>query len=194
MIGESVMARFTLILFAACAIGTGVASALDDAVVKKESLKNATRKELLAKIADLEQQLTDLKSQQKQRNSQHESLAKWLTYTAPLTGQVSPVPTSLPPGTLTWPSYSDPNSAGSHYPAMPNAYQEQSLDLPKGVTARPFNGVTVYNIPCVHRTVNGVPETTSRVVSQPSVKPVRKVDRNSNRQLVPQQDALRRRR
>ncbi len=60
------MARFTLILFAACLMGTGVASALDDAVARKESPENAAREELLAKIAHLEQQLAELKSKLKQ--------------------------------------------------------------------------------------------------------------------------------
>lgn len=179
------MARFTLILFAACAIGTGVASALDDAVVKKESLKNATRKELLAKIADLEQQLTDLKLQQKKRVSQYEALSKQLTYTVPVTGQALPVPTPRPLGILKRREYQDPTANGLHSPSLPNVLRDPLSDMPKGTSARQFNGMTVYNVPCTYRTVNGIPEYAGSVgvVSQPSVNPVQSLESRLQRQL-----------
>ncbi len=169
MIGEAVMARFTLILFAACAIGTGVASALDDAAVKKESLKHATREELLAKIANLEKQLTDLKSQQKKRVSQYETLSKQLTYTMPVTRQALPVPAPRPLGILKRREYQDPTANGLHSPAMPNVLRDPVSDMPKGTSARQFNGMTVYNVPCTYRMVNGVPVFAGSVgVAPPS--------------------------
>jgi hypothetical protein len=171
MIGEAVMARFTLILFAACAIGTGVASALDDAAARKQSLENATREELLAKIANLEQQLTELKSQQKQRVSQYEAISKQLTYTVPFTGQALPVPPPRPLGILRRREYQDSTANGLHAPAMPNAHRDPLSDMPKGTSARQFNGMTVYNVPCTYRTVNGVPEYagSAGVAALPSV-------------------------
>jgi len=188
------MARCTLALFVACAIGTGFATAFDEASDRNDPLKDATREELRAKIRELELEVAHLKSEQKKQANPQTVLPKWWNLTTTRSDQASPISSQLPPGLLDLPEYHGLGHDESHDPAMPNVYRSQLSDLPKGVTARSFNGVTVYNIPCVYRTVNGVPETTSRVVSQPSVQPARKFDRNSNRQLVPQQDALRRRR
>lgn len=178
------MTRFILMLFAACAIGTGVASALDDAATENESLKSATRKELLAKIANLEQQLTELKSQQKQRDVRYEAASKHLTYRAPLTGQ-TPVPTPLPPGIFALPEYQDTRNNGRQYPKMPNAHRDPLSDMPKGTSARQFNGMTVYNVPCTYRSVNGAPEYASpaTVTSQPGANPVPNLERRLKRQL-----------
>ena len=187
------MSRFILPLCVACVFALSLVGAFDETPDGNNSLKNATREELLEKIISLELQLEKLKSQQKQRSTQQQALTNWLTYTAPLTREAPPVRTPMPLWMFAWPSYPEPNVDGSHYPAMPNAHQGQVSDLPKGVKARPFSGVTVYNIPCVYRTVNGVPETTSGVASQLNVRPARNVDGNSDRQLVPQQDTLRRR-
>ena len=137
--------------------------------MKKESLKNATRKELLAKIADLEQQLTDLKSQQKKRVSQYEALSKQLTYTMPVIRQALPVPAPRPLGILKRREYQDPTANGLHSPSMPNVLRDPLSDMPKGTSARQFNGMTIYNVPCTYRTVNGVPEFAGSVgVAPPS--------------------------
>jgi hypothetical protein len=185
MTGEAVMTRFILMLSAACAIGTGVASAIEDPAAGKESLKNATRKELLAKIANLEQQLTELKSHQKPRVLQYEATPKHLTYTAPLAGQALPVPTPRPLSIFRRHEYQGPTADGLHSPAMPNVYRDPLSDMPKGTSARQFNGMTVYNVPCTFRTVNGTPEYASpaTVTSQPGAFPVPNLERRLKRRL-----------
>lgn len=182
--GEIVMARFTLALLAACAIGTGIASAYDEATTDKHSLESATRKELLAKIAQLEEQLADLKSQ-KQQATQQQSLSKWLTFTAPLNGQNSPISTPLPQGIFALPEYPNSGSDGGHSPVLPASNREPASNIPKGASARQFNGMTVYNIPCTYRTVNRVPEYAgpAAVASRPSIDPAHSLEFRLKRQL-----------
>lgn len=143
------MSRFLLPLCAACVIAPSLVSAYDETTDANNSLKNATREELLEKITSLELELAKLKSQQqKHRSTQQQALTNWLTYTAPVPGKVSPVPTPLPPGMFAWPSYPDPNADGSHYPSMPNTYMNSVSGMPKGTTPRRFKGMTIYLIPC----------------------------------------------
>lgn len=142
------MSRFILPLCAACVIAPSLVSAFDEATDGNNSLKNATRKELIEKITSLELELAKLKSEQKQRSTQQQALTNWLTYTAPLTGQVSPGPTPLPPGIFALPSYPAPNADGSHDLSMPNANRAPLSDMPKGTKSGQFNGMTVYLVPC----------------------------------------------
>jgi hypothetical protein len=106
--GEFVMARFTLALFVACAIGTGFATAFDEASDRNDPLKDATREELRIKIKQLELEIAHLKFEQKKLAAQQKVLPKWWNLTTTRGDQASPVPPQLPPGLLDLPEYSGP--------------------------------------------------------------------------------------
>ena len=138
------MSRFILPLCAACVIAPSLVGAFDETPDGSSSLKNATREELLQKITSLELELAKLQ----QKLTAQQALSKWLTYTTPSTSQVPPAPTPLPPGIFAWPSYPAPDTDGSHSPAIPNTNRALLSDMPKGTSARQFNGMTVYMVPC----------------------------------------------
>jgi hypothetical protein len=189
------MARFTLALFVACAIGTGFATAFDEASDRNDPLKDATREELRIKIKQLELEIAHLKFEQKKLAAQQKVLPKWWNLTTTRGDQASPVPPQLPPGLLDLPEYQGLGTNGSRYPAPPNIYRNPISDMPKGTTARQFNGMTIYNVPCVFRTVNGVPEYAGSpaVAPQPVHVAPPSADRTSKRQVQPQQQYLQRR-
>ena len=165
------MARFTLALFVACAIGTGFATAFDEASDRNDPLKDATREELRIKIKQLELEVAQLKFAQKKLAAQQTVLPKWWNLTTTLGNQASPVTPQLPPGLFDLREYQSLGTDGSHYPTMPNTNRTPLSDMPKGTSARQFNGMTVYNVPCTDRTVNGVPEYagSTGVAPPPSV-------------------------
>lgn len=167
------MARFTLTLVVACAIGTGFATAFDEAGDGIDSLKNATPAELRAKIRELELEVARLKSEQKNQAAQQAPLPMWWNLSTTRSDQASPVSPQLPPGLfvppglLDLPQFHDFGGNGSQYPTMRNAARNPTSDMPKGTTARQFNGMTIYNVPCVLRTLNGVPEYAGSPVVAP---------------------------
>jgi hypothetical protein len=177
------MARFTLTLFVVCAIGTGFATAFDEAADRQDPLKDATSDELRAKIKELEIEVAHLKSEQRKQAAQQAALPMWWNLTTTRTDQALPVPPQLPPGLLDLPEYQGLGADGSRYPAMPNAYRNPISGMPKGTSARQFNGMTIYNVPCVLRTVNGVSEYAGSpaVASQPGSVPAQSADWKLNR-------------
>ena len=168
--GEFVMARFTVALFVACAIGTGFATAFDEAVDRNDPLKDATSEELRAKIRELELEVAHLKSEQKKQANPQTVLPNWWNLTTTRSDQASPISSQLPPGLLDLPQFHGLGGDGSQYPATRNAARNPISDMPKGTTARQFNGITIYNVPCVLRTVNGVPDYSGSLTVAP--KPV----------------------
>ncbi|MGZ0174624.1 MAG: hypothetical protein ACKVHE_34410 [Planctomycetales bacterium] len=170
------MARFTLMLFVACTIGTGFASAFDQAPNGKDPLKDATPDEFRAKIKELELEVAHLKSEQRKQAAQPAAIPVWWNLTTTRNNQALPVPPQLPPGLLDLPQFHGLGGDGSQYPATRNASRNPISDMPNGTTARQFNGMTIYNVPCVLRTVNGVPEYAGPAASQPIVVPTQSQD------------------
>ena len=183
------MARFTLALFVACAVGTGFATAFDETSDRNDPLKDATRKELRMKIRQLELEVARLKSEQKKLAAKQAAMPVWWNLTTIRSNQASSIPPQLPPGLLDLPEYHGLGHDGSHDPAMPNVYRNPISDMPKGTTARQFNGMTIYNVPCELHTANEVPEYSGLpvVAPQPVYVAPPSADRRPKRQLQKQQ-------
>lgn len=149
------MTRIIIALFAGCAVVTGSVAAFDEAADSEPSFEEASPDQLRAKIverstriAELKREFRLLKLMQKRQAELSAAIPPWLRLTDLLSspGAVSAAARS---SQRALPRYQDSLPVNPDHLRVPRADQGPFSRMPDGTLWRPFNGMVVYEIPCI---------------------------------------------